>query len=141
MGVFVYWLILPYRRMFEFRGRSRRREFFSLVLSGIVVFLLFFSAFIPLHLWDKAAAGEINGGDIVAILGMAILVLVWAWAHMAVCIRRVHDQDRTGWLYLISYVPYVGGLIVFVMMCLPGTPGPNRYGADPKNRDLTDVFG
>ena len=56
MGVFVYWLILPYRRMFEFRGRSRRREFFSLVLSGIVVFLLFFSAFIPLHLWDKAAA-------------------------------------------------------------------------------------
>ncbi len=141
MGVFVYWLILPYRRMFEFRGRSRRREFFSLVLSGIVVFLAFFSAFIPLHVWDKAAAAETNRGDIVAIFGMAILVLVWAWAHMAVSIRRFHDQDRTGWLYLISFVPYVGGLIVFVMMCLPGTPGPNRYGADPKNRDLTDVFG
>ncbi|MBB3356662.1 MULTISPECIES: DUF805 domain-containing protein [unclassified Novosphingobium] len=141
MGVFVYWLILPYRRMFEFRGRSRRREFFSLVLSGIAVFLLFFSVFMPVHLWDKAAAPETNRWDIVAISGMAILVLVWAWAHMAVCIRRFHDQDRTGWLYLISFVPYVGGLIVFVMMFLPGTPGPNRYGADPKNRDLTDVFG
>ncbi len=141
MGVFVYWLILPYRRMFEFRGRSRRREFFSLVLSGIAVFLLFFSVFMPVHLWDKAAVPETNRGDIVAIFGMAILVLVWAWAHMAVCIRRFHDQDRTGWLYLISFVPYVGGLIVFVMMFLPGTPGPNRYGADPKNRDLTDVFG
>ena len=26
----------------------------------------------------------------------------------------------------------IGGIVVLVMMCLDGTPGPNRYGPDPK---------
>jgi uncharacterized membrane protein YhaH (DUF805 family) len=27
-----------------------------------------------------------------------------------------------------------------VLMCLPGTPGPNRFGDDPKNPVGYDVF-
>jgi uncharacterized membrane protein YhaH (DUF805 family) len=37
-----------------------------------------------------------------------------------------------GWFVLLNLVPYVGGLIVLVMMCLDGTPGANRFGPDPK---------
>jgi uncharacterized membrane protein YhaH (DUF805 family) len=35
----------------------------------------------------------------------------------------------------LNFVPYIGGLIVLVMMCLEGTKGPNRYGPDPKGSD------
>ncbi|MGH6782941.1 MAG: DUF805 domain-containing protein [Sphingomonadaceae bacterium] len=33
---------------------------------------------------------------------------------------------------MLNFIPFVGGLIVLVFMCLEGTRGPNRYGPDPK---------
>ena len=50
---------------------------------------------------------------------------------IAVQVRRFHDQDKSGWFVLLGLIPYVGGLIVLVFMCLPGTPGPNRFGPRP----------
>ena len=41
--------------------------------------------------------------------------------------RRLHDSDKSGWWYLLAFVPF-GGLVVLVFTLLPGTPGPNRYG-------------
>jgi len=39
-------------------------------------------------------------------------------------------------------VPYVGGIIVLVFMCLEGTRGENRFGPDPKQTaaDVGDIF-
>jgi uncharacterized membrane protein YhaH (DUF805 family) len=59
---------------------------------------------------------------------------------LAVQVRRFHDQDKSGWFILLNFVPYVGGLIVFVFMCLEGTRGPNRFGADPKDPNSAEVF-
>jgi uncharacterized membrane protein YhaH (DUF805 family) len=63
---------------------------------------------------------------------------------LAVEVRRFHDQDRSGWLMLLGLIPYVGFLVVLVFMCLPGTRGPNRFGADPYDSDtekrLSEVF-
>ena len=43
-----------------------------------------------------------------------------------------------------NFIPYVGGLIVFVFMLLEGTRGPNRFGPDPKDpagvNNLGEVF-
>jgi len=57
--------------------------------------------------------------------------------------RRLHDRDMSGWFYLLVFIPYLGGLILFVITLLPGTPGENRYGDDPINPDqgqLDQVF-
>jgi uncharacterized membrane protein YhaH (DUF805 family) len=35
-----------------------------------------------------------------------------------------------------SYAP----LALLALMCIPGTPGPNRFGPDPKSRDLAGTF-
>lgn len=93
---------------------------------------------------------------VMLILGLAVLV-----PDIAVSVRRLHDTDRSGlWLlsvigcYVVGYVLFLvgamaqssaiavvggiallGGFVVavtlLVFMCLPGTIGPNRYGADP----------
>ena len=42
--------------------------------------------------------------------------------------RRLHDTDRSGWWYLITLVPFVGGIVLLVFTLLKGTPGPNRFG-------------
>jgi uncharacterized membrane protein YhaH (DUF805 family) len=54
---------------------------------------------------------------------------------LAVAIRRLHDLDRSGWWILISLIPIVGGIVLIVWFCSPGTPGPNRFGPDPLNGD------
>jgi len=51
---------------------------------------------------------------------------------LAVGVRRLHDTSRSGWWLLIALVPFVGGIILLVFMCLDSTPGPNDYGPSPK---------
>jgi len=33
---------------------------------------------------------------------------------------------------LIGLIPLIGAIVLLVFTCLPGTPGPNEYGSDPK---------
>ena len=38
----------------------------------------------------------------------------------------------SGWLYLVSFIPYVGGFFMLVIACIPSQPMPNHYGLAPK---------
>ncbi len=75
-----------------------------------------------------------------------LMGLVGLWAlfifipNLAVTIRRLHDQDKSGWFVLLNFIPYVGSIVVLVFMCLEGTRGPNRYGPDPKGGGHEEVF-
>lgn len=73
-----------------------------------------------------------------ALLG--IFVLGSFIPTLAVTVRRFHDQDKSGWFILLQFIPYVGGIIVFVFMLLDGTKGHNRFGADPKDPGQSDTF-
>ena len=59
---------------------------------------------------------------------MAIILVMLALfiPNLACMARRFHDQDLSGWLILLSFIPYVGSLIIIVFMCIRGTDGPNR---------------
>ena len=49
--------------------------------------------------------------------------------------KRFHDRNKSAWWVLIGCIPFIGGLWIFIECgCLPGTPGPNRFG-------YPDVFG
>jgi uncharacterized membrane protein YhaH (DUF805 family) len=52
--------------------------------------------------------------------------------NLAVAVRRLHDTDRSGWSLLFGLIPLIGAIILLVFFLSPGTPGPNRYGPDPK---------
>jgi uncharacterized membrane protein YhaH (DUF805 family) len=77
-----------------------------------------------------------------AILGsMAIpclLLVLYSLAifipNLAVIVRRLHDQDKSGWWFFISFVPIIGGIWLLILYLTDGTPGPNRFGPDPKGR-------
>jgi len=47
---------------------------------------------------------------------------------LAVQVRRLHDTDRTGFWCFIGLIPIVGSIVLLVFNCLPGTPGPNKFG-------------
>jgi uncharacterized membrane protein YhaH (DUF805 family) len=122
--------LLPLQRYFDFAGRSSRTEYFafSIALTIAYVFLFVIAA--------VSAAGQPGEGP--GPMGMLAIGLVFVVAigtivpSVAVTVRRLHDQDRSGWMALLGFVPYVGGLILLVLMFLGGTDGPNRYGQDPR---------
>ena len=53
---------------------------------------------------------------------------------LSISVRRLHDLNRHGALIFINMVP-LGGLILFFLFLKNGTPGPNKYGPDPRGRN------
>ena len=58
----------------------------------------------------------------------------------AVSVRRLHDQDRSGWFLLIGFFPIIGHMIVFCLMSIDGTAGQNRFGPDPTASEEAGIF-
>lgn len=118
----------------NFNGRARRAEYWWWWLAQI---LLVFVMIIPM----VAISPETS--EIGATISL-ILIAVWSIGtllpNITVTVRRLHDSDKTGWLYLLGLIPYIGGLILFVLMLLPGTPGENQYGDDPKDDVSGEIF-
>ena len=147
------WMLMPLRRYAEFSGRSRRKEFWMFALLVVIMEVVCFAlilggGFSLASLSDPtatpAAPGPVFwlGAIILGLFGLAIIV-----PSIAVTIRRLHDRDMSGWWYLGmivgSLIPLVGFIAVIaflVIMCLPGTPGPNRFGADPLDPTSAEVF-
>lgn len=128
------WMLLPYKRYFEFTGRSRRKEYWMFTLLQILIALAIVAlAFSFSNQGEDAVLGVLYGG-------LGLLVLVSFIPSLAVQVRRFHDQNLTGWLVLLGFIPYVGGLIILIFMCIDGTRGPNKYGADPKGGVDPAVF-
>lgn len=137
------WMLLPLKRYADFSGRSRRKEYWMFTLLSVIVYAVGFMLLMaggftmdPAQQTD-AGIGPIGWVGLIIMIGWALGTLI---PTIAVHVRRFHDQDKSGWFYLISFIPYVGGLIVLVFMFLEGTQGTNRFGADPKGGADSDVF-
>lgn len=124
--------LLPLKRYADFSGRSRRKEYWSFALLMIVVtVVLSFVSGAGAVFMDpmSATSGAGFGMGVILLILFCLAVFV---PSIAVQVRRFHDQDKSGWFVLLNFIPYLGGLVVLVFMCLEGTRGPNRYGPDPK---------
>lgn len=129
------WMIMPLKRYADFSGRSRRKEYWMFVLFQTLVL-------IPVALVGAMLGGidESGTGGALFLILVAIFVLAFLVPGLAVQVRRFHDQDKSGWFILLGFIPYIGGIILFVFMCLEGTRGPNRFGPDPKDPYGEEVF-
>ncbi len=133
------WMLMPLKRYADFSGRSRRTEYWMFTLGYVIALVI-----LAILLGVAGAIGDpngISGLSVTALAVLGLLVLALFIPSLAVQVRRFHDQDKSGWFVLLGFIPYIGGLIVIVFMCLPGTVGDNRFGPDPKNPyGGTDVF-
>ena len=66
------------------------------------------------------------------ILLLAVVALGLLVPSLGVASRRLHDTGRSGKWYLVTFVPYIGGLILMILLAVDGDRGPNQYGPDPK---------
>ena len=129
-GVWTYFLRGISRNYFRFTGRARRQEYWGYTLFNILTFIvaLIVDGVISAAFFGTDMDGEMNYIPILTLLWLLYQII----PSIAVTVRRLHDQDLSGWLYLISFVPYIGGLVLFVFMLIDSRPDPNSHGPSPK---------
>lgn len=108
----------------NFSGRARRSEYWYFLLMNMII-----------------AIGAII---IDSVSGLNIAPLPYGYVYFAyllltllpgfaVAIRRLHDVGKSGWFFLISFIPFIGAIWLLVLFCSEGESGTNAYGPDPKN--------
>lgn len=104
-----------------FKGRARRAEYWYFVLFNFI-------ASIILSIIDGFIMTSVEGGIgfLAAIYGLAVII-----PSIAVAVRRLHDTGRSGWMLLLSFIPFIGIIWVIVLFILPSGPGSNKYGPNP----------
>jgi uncharacterized membrane protein YhaH (DUF805 family) len=116
----------------NFNGRACREEYWMFVLFSMLIYVVMSVVLLGSMVANIKTLGIITIGlSCIYILGIFVPTL-------AVTVRRLHDTNRSGWAYLISFIPLVGPIILLVFLCSEGTLGANRYGPDPKAEQPTD---
>ncbi len=134
----MHWIALPYRRYAEFSGRSRRSEYwaFTLMVIGVTTAWAIGMMVIegkPVNVFEGEAS--MSPAQVALTLPFALFWLASFIPQLALTVRRFHDQDKSGWWYLIAFVPLLGGLLLLYFMVIDGTRGENRFGLDPRGRE------
>jgi len=119
----VSWYLEALKKYAVFSGRARRMEYWYFVLFNLVVYIVLSLIDTLLGTYNIVSGVGLLSG----IYSLAVLI-----PTLAVMVRRLHDIDRTGWWILINLIPLIGTIVLLVFALMPGTPGSNRYGPDPK---------
>tara|TARA_B100000989_G_scaffold211757_1_gene160774 strand:- start:3351 stop:3728 length:378 start_codon:yes stop_codon:yes gene_type:complete len=101
------------KKYFVFDGRASRSEYwwFQLIVSP--------SYYISTYIENEFAY---------FFLGITLFTLIPA---ISAGVRRLHDTNRSGFFLLISFIPFIGGLILLFFFITEGTKGKNKFGPDP----------
>ncbi|MEM8561326.1 MAG: DUF805 domain-containing protein [Pseudomonadota bacterium] len=112
------------RQYATFSGRASRGEywwwFFALILLMLMLRLLDGVVIAP-TLGFQAFAKE--AGAPLSMLATLLLFL----PNLAVCVRRLHDIDKSGWWILLGFIPLLGGLVLLYFLIQPGDERTNRF--------------
>lgn len=112
--------------LFGFDGRIGRGMWW---LSQAIIFAILITASVHFgiepkhwkvsHLWAEAQDNQ----------GLLAVLMLCFWLNLVATIKRFHDRDKSGFWFLMSFVPFVGSLWVSVECgFFAGTLGTNSYG-------------
>jgi uncharacterized membrane protein YhaH (DUF805 family) len=125
------------RRYGDFAGRAQPAEYWFWYLAVATAYTLVFVALIiPALITMDPVTEEPGVLGTVGMLLWVVIALATVVPTLAASVRRLHDTGRSGWFYLLSLIPFVGGIINIVLLVLPGETGPNRFGPDPKGQKV-----
>lgn len=107
-----------------FTGRAGRKEYWYFFLANFII---------------SFGLGIVSNiiGDDYGILGLLYSLAVIV-PGIAVSVRRMHDVGKSGWILLITFIPFAG----FYLLYLAGKMGDkteNAYGPVPQRRGSVPV--
>ena len=106
-----------------FSGRARRSEYWWYTLFIVIVQIVL--GIVGNIIFGAPETASVN-------ILQSIFSLATFCPSLAVFWRRMHDIDKSGAWFFLSFVPCVGGIILLVFACQDSHPGENRFGMSPK---------
>lgn len=102
------------RNIFNYNGRASRSAYWWFVVWDIIAVVVLVILGIVLK-----EVGLVLDFLVYIVLGLTGLSLI---------VRRLHDQDKSGFFVFLGLIPFVGAIVLLVFALMEGTPGPNRFG-------------
>ncbi|BAG28478.1 DUF805 domain-containing protein [Kocuria rhizophila] len=120
-----------FRKGFQFSGRASRSEYWWIALYSFLFAgaLEFAQAQNENWLENTGVFGSALG--IVVALIILVVGLLLTIFTIALNVRRLHDCNLSGWLYLLILVPFLGSIALLIMAALPPDPRGVRFDAQP----------
>jgi len=120
-----WWKKVVLNNYANFSGRARRAEYWNFMLFHIIIlFALWMGVFVGIGM-ESEIIGVLIGISLILYIAGSIL------PSLAVTVRRLHDVNKSGWMYLVSLIPF-GSFVLLYYMVSHGDHGRNDYGEDPK---------
>lgn len=110
----------------SFEGRATRTEYWFFVLFSFIIVLI--AAIVGGVLGAVISSGDPTVAVVAYVIAVMLVGLVLFLPSLAVTVRRLHDTGRSGWWYFITFVPWVGGIALFVITLLDSQGYENEYG-------------
>lgn len=129
MTLFDYYKLF-WQKTFNFTSRSRRKEYWAATLfNSIFIFIFLAIVFI------------INDYSISRILYFlyGIFILITFIPNLSLCIRRLHDVGKSGWFYLLGFIPIIGLWPAALILFVDNEPHTNQWGEDPKKDERIKI--
>ncbi len=131
----MHWFLDPITKHYaDFSGRASRKQYWMFVLGHAL--FIFGSVFL-----GTAIVSDAN--DFGFMVWAGLFMLTWLGLFLipslSIQVRRLHDIGLSGWWYFLSFIPYVGGLILLIMSCIPSEQKTNKYGPNPYGVQADDL--
>lgn len=110
---------------FSFEGRLNRKPY---IIRSFIIFAAMFILFLLSYILFGNEYGYSSTPEDICD---TLVVLAAIVANLSISVRRLHDLDKTGWLFLINFVPLLNVALEVYLIFVKGTEGPNQYGPDP----------
>lgn len=121
------WYLKVLHQYTDFKGRARRTEYWMFVLFNLIFGILAMIIDNLLGTTMVVQGTELLYGFFYLVYALFLLV-----PNLAVSVRRLHDVGKSGWFFLIGFIPFIGGFILLYFFILDSQPGSNKWGANPK---------
>jgi uncharacterized membrane protein YhaH (DUF805 family) len=103
----------------DFNSRARRTEFWIFTLINILIS------------WGLSLLDFVVGTTFFTLISTIYSLLVFI-PSIAVSVRRLHDIGKSGWYYLLVFLPIIGWIWLIVLFAMEGENKPNEWGENPK---------
>ncbi|PQB06912.1 hypothetical protein BST83_06915 [Polaribacter filamentus] len=103
----------------DFSGRARRKEYWMFTLVNLIIS------------WSLGSLDFIFGTTFFSLISVVYSLLVFI-PSLAVAVRRLHDVGKSGWYYLLIFIPIIGWIWLLVLLVTEGESNSNKWGENPK---------
>ena len=126
------WYLKVLKQYADFRGRARRTEYWMFALFNLIFSIG--AALIDNLLHDTFTITDLYGDAVPVFYGYVYITYTFAMIipSLAVSVRRLHDIGKSGWMMLVSLIPFIGAIWLLVLFCSDSQPGSNKWGHNPK---------